>query len=51
MPGGQCFPVAHYFAQQSRDRRGAMNDKSGIDWDDAFANGAYIENSMSYPPL
>ena len=28
-----------------------MNDKSGIDWDDAFANGAYIENGMSYPPL
>ena len=28
-----------------------MNDKSGIDWDDAFANRAYIENSMSYPPL
>jgi len=28
-----------------------MNDKSGIDWDDAFANGAYIENSMSYPPI
>ena len=26
-----------------------MNDKSEIDWDDAFANGAYIENSMSYP--
>ena len=28
-----------------------MNDKSGIDWDDAFANGAYIENGMSYPPI
>ena len=28
-----------------------MNDKSGIDWDDAFANGAYIEDSMSYPPI
>jgi len=28
-----------------------MNDKSGIDWDDAFANGAYIENSMNYPVL
>ena len=28
-----------------------MNDKSGIDWDDAFANGAYIDNSMSYPPI
>ena len=28
-----------------------MNDKSGIDWDDAFANGAYIENSKSYPPI
>lgn len=28
-----------------------MNDKSGIDWDDAFANGAYIENGTSYPPI
>ena len=28
-----------------------MNNNSGIDWDDAFANGAYIENGMSYPPL
>ena len=28
-----------------------MNDKSGIDWDDAFANGAYIDNSTGYPPI
>ncbi len=28
-----------------------MNDKSGIDWDDAFANGAYIKNGMSYPSI
>jgi len=26
-----------------------MPDLSGIDWDDAFANGAYIDNAMSYP--
>jgi len=26
-----------------------MTNLSGIDWDDAFANGAYIDNAMSYP--
>ncbi|WP_425046009.1 alpha/beta hydrolase [Primorskyibacter sp. S87] len=27
-----------------------MVDLSGIDWNDAFANGAYIPDGMSYPP-
>lgn len=26
-----------------------MTDATGIDWEDAFANGAYIENAMAYP--
>lgn len=28
-----------------------MDDRSGIDWEDAFENGAYIENGASYPAL
>ncbi|GGB53882.1 esterase [Roseibium aquae] len=28
-----------------------MPDLSGIDWDDAFANGPYIANAMGYPDL
>jgi len=28
-----------------------MEDLSGIDWEDAFENGGYIENGSSYPDL
>jgi acetyl esterase/lipase len=28
-----------------------MTDAHGIDWEDAFANGAYIDGGMTFPPL
>ncbi len=37
-------------AQLARKHGDAMTDDSGIDWEDAFANGAHIAGAEDYPP-